>query len=397
MRPRWVATQPDIFEMGENWLATGGVGMDDGKDVLATVKDGTNDGDGADVDMTARPGRPCQGRLSSWPSFPRNAPVSRPSQATEHPTPGEYDLFREPEYRRTMGDATDGDVLVAVENPEHVQQLLRTASDLAILLGGGVRIVTVAVKPLGSPFGLFDDETIRQEFAEESRELQERAAPPADVEVSQDIVVARSVSRGLQRAVTRTDPAGLVVGWEGGPERADAVLGSTLDSLLERARCDLYIERIGREADGVSSVLLPVAGGPHVPTAATVATAIAVRNDATVHLVTVRTAGTPREQAEEGIDEGRTALEGVPGPVPDVESTVIDATDTSTATDALVEEAAGHDVVVLGATRKGPLRRRLVGSVPQDVVGRTDRTLIVARSETAVGGFLARLGEVIRR
>ncbi|MFB6267704.1 MAG: universal stress protein [Halodesulfurarchaeum sp.] len=296
-----------------------------------------------------------------------------------------------------MGDATGRDILVAVENPEHVTQLVRTAADLAILLDGGIRIVTVAVKARDSPFGLFDDETIRQEFAEESRELLERAAPPADVAVSQDIVVARSVSRGLQRAVTRTDPAGLVVGWEGGPERSDAVLGNTLDSLLERARCDLYIERIGREADGVSSVLLPVAGGPHVPTAATVATAIAVRNDAPVHLVTVRTAGSTRGQAEERLEEGRTALEGVPGPMPDVESRVIEATDTSTATDALVEEVPAHDVVVLGATRKGPLRRRLVGSVPRAVVGRTDRTLIIARSETAVGGLRARLGEVVRR
>jgi nucleotide-binding universal stress UspA family protein len=66
-------------------------------------------------------------------------------------------------------------------------------------------------------------------------------------------------------------------------------------------------------------------------------------------------------------------------------------------TDALVAAAADHDVVVLGATRKGPLRGRLVGSVPRRVVRRTDATVILARDGSVVGGLLGRIGGLLRR
>ena len=169
-----------------------------------------------------------------------------------------------------------GPVLVAVGNPEHVQQLVRTAGDLAHDGPGRVRLVTVVAKPRDSPFGVFADETIRREFAGDSRELVERAETPPGVTVEREVVVARSVAGGILSAVEETDPTALVVGWQGRSRRTDALLGTTVDRLVERAPCDLYVERVGREADGVDSVLLPVAGGPHVRAAATAARATLV-------------------------------------------------------------------------------------------------------------------------
>ena len=302
----------------------------------------------------------------------------------------------------------DGPVLVAVGNPEHVQQLVRTAGDLA---SGGperVRIVTVVAKPRDSPFGVFADETIRREFAGDSHELVRRAETPPGVTVEREVVVARSVTGGILDAIEETDPAALVVGWQGRSRRTDALLGTTVDALVERAPCDLYVERVGREADGVDSVLLPVAGGPHVRAAATAARAIAERNDARVHVLSVETPGSDVGGAA-AVAEARELLEGRDGnggerataggggvetrAVPVVGETV----EAADVTDALVAAATDHDVVVLGATRKGPLRGRLVGSVPRRVVGRTDATVILARDGSAVGGLFGRLGGLLRR
>lgn len=288
---------------------------------------------------------------------------------------------------------SSGPVLVAVAEPDHVQQLVRTAGDLARLGSGTVRLVTVAVKPHDSPFGIFDDETIRREYAGDSHELLERATPPPDVSVERDVVVARSVARGILRAVEETGPAALVVGWDEPARRTDAVLGTTVDTLVERASCNLYVERIGREADGVESVLLPVAGGPHVGVAATAATAIAASNEARVVVLSVATSDSGVD-AEVFVTEGREALVATPGPGVPVETAVREADDV---TAALVAEAADHDVVVLGATRQGAIRRQLVGSVPRRVVRRTDRTVILARAADAVGGPLGRLGGLLRR
>ncbi len=291
-----------------------------------------------------------------------------------------------------MSTDRSGPVVVGVTNPEHVQQLVRTAADLAAPRSGTVRLVSVAVKDYASPFGVFDDETIVSEFAARSHELVEGVEAPADVTVERDVVAARSAAGGLASAVKEANASGLVVGWRGPTNRADAVLGSTTDELVERLPCDLYVERVGREAGGVDSVLLPVAGGPHVDAAARVAAAIADRNGATVVVLSVDT-GDGGRSAEDAVAEGRDAVLATPGLEPDIAMRAVDARD---ATDAIVAAAADHDVAVLGATRQGKLRRRLTGSVPRRVVDRTDLTVILARDGDAVGGVAGRLGRVLR-
>jgi len=287
-----------------------------------------------------------------------------------------------------------GPVLVAVEAPEHVQQLVRTACDLARLGAREVRLVTVVAKPHDSPFGVFADETIRREYAGDSHELLVRATAPEGVTVERDVVVARSVAGGILSAVAESDPAALVVGWQGGTRRTDAVLGTTVDTLIERADCDLYVERIGREANGVESVLLPVAGGPHVGAAATAAAAIADRNDARVVVLSVASDEADREEAAAFVREGREALATVPGVDPRVETAI---RTSGSVTDAVVDAARDHDVIVPGATRQGSLRRRLVGSIPGRIVERTDRTVIVARGAGTVGGLSYLLGRLLGR
>jgi nucleotide-binding universal stress UspA family protein len=283
---------------------------------------------------------------------------------------------------------SDGDVMVAVEDPDQVAQLVRTAGALARAAGRTVRLVTVVVKPHDSPFGLFSDETIIEEFAADSQELLAAAPDPEGVEVVRDLVVARSVADGLVSAVERDRPAALVIGWDTDPRAADVLLGSTVDEVFERAATDVYVERIGREADGVASVLLPVAGGPHVDAARAAAVAIADASDATVTVLSVAAGGLDETAASDLADETSAAVER------DLEPDRVDVevASGSSVEDVIVDRAADHDVVVLGATRKGALRGRLVGSVPRRVVDRSDRTVLVARDAS---GRLGRVGRLL--
>lgn len=285
---------------------------------------------------------------------------------------------------------TDGDVLVAAADPAHVQQLVRTASDMARRSSGTVRLVTVSVKPHNSPFGVFDDETIREDFAGDSRRLLETADPPADVTLTRDVVVGRSVASGLLSAVEEYDPAALLVGWDGVSGRSGSVLGTTVDKLVERIPCDLYVERIGREANGVESVLLPVADGPNVEPAARIAVAIAVGNDASISIVSVDTGD---GEAKARVNAAAETVREIDGGVP--ASTAI--LKSSTVSSAITDVAPDHDVLVLGATRQSGLHRRLLGSVPKRVVERTDRTVILARAGSIVGGPLDRVGQLLGR
>lgn len=287
-----------------------------------------------------------------------------------------------------QGSAADGDVMVAVEDPEQVAQLVRTAGALARSGGRTVRLVTVVVKPPASPFGLFSDETIIEEFAADSHELLDEAPAPEGVDVVRDLVVARSVADGLVSAVKREDPAALVIGWDTDPRASEVLLGSTVDEVFERAPTDVYVERIGREADGVESVLLPVAGGPHVGAARQAAVAIARENDAEVTILSITTDGPDEGELEAIVEQERAAVAARIGE--DRVHTEITAGDSVEG--VIVSRATAHDVILLGATRKGPFRGRLVGSVPRRVVDRSDRTVIVAR---ATAGRLGRLQRVL--
>ncbi|MFA9424860.1 universal stress protein [Natronorubrum sp. A-ect3] len=280
-------------------------------------------------------------------------------------------------------------VLVAVENPEHAEQLARTAGDLARATDGVVQIVSVVVKSHESPFSVYTDDAIIEQYSGDAQETLDRATSvaPKDVTVTGELVVGNSVSDGLLTAIERTDARALVVGWQERRGRTDAVLGTTVDRLLERASCDLYVERIGSEANGVDSILLPVAGGPHVRPAATIAKAIAARNDATVTVASVAGADVSTDVAQESTVDAQLALEETPGPSVNVQIRLHDSDDI---VGTLVDEVANHDVLVFGATRQGALHRRLVGSIPRTVIKRTDRTVILARAGDAVGGPVLR-------
>ncbi len=285
-----------------------------------------------------------------------------------------------------------GDVLVAVEDPDHVTQLVRTAADMARQGTGRVRLISVVAKPRDSPFSLFTDETIVREFADDSHELIDQAPDPEGVEVVRDLVVARSVAKGIVSAVKRTEPAALIIGWDSDPSRSDALLGTVVDTVFERASTDVYAERMGREAEAVESILVPIAGGPHVRAAVNGAGAIARENDAEISLLAVTGETVDAETAADYLESGQSILETTYGGSIDVDTTV--GTGTS-AESVIVDAAPEHDIIVLGASRKGALRGRLVGSVPRQVVRQTEETVIVARDRKATRGLFGHLRRLL--
>lgn len=277
----------------------------------------------------------------------------------------------------------DGPVLVAVAHPGRVEQLVRTASDLARLGSGTVQIVSIVSKPRASPVSLYSDKTIIERFAQETQEIIEKATQvaPDDVTVEREILVDRSVSEGLLTAIDRADPAAIVIGMQEGKSRTGAIIGTNIDRLIKRAPCNLYIERVGYEANGVDSILLPVAGGPHVRPAAVAAKAIAARNDATVYILSVGEAEGDTDVAREYTDEAVAQFETIPGPEISVKMLLEVGENVS---DVIVETATHHDILIFGVTRQSSVRRRLVGSIPQEVVPRADKTVVLARSSEVV-------------
>jgi len=303
---------------------------------------------------------------------------------------------------RGTPSAEEFTLLVAAGDPDNVPQLMRTATDIARFEGGSVHVVSVVHEPYNSEFGLFTDETIREEYAGDRRAVLEQAidaGESADTEVTGSVVVARHVSDGILEAAEKTDADAILVGWRD-RRRSDAVLGTMVDSLLTRSPTDVLVERIGTTADGVESVLVPVAGSQHAALAARVGGAIATANDARLLLLAVATDDVSLESAQESVERTeRALLELWEGPertarnALQVDCSVVEGDSVA---DVIVEEAPAHDVVLMGATRGSALRRRLIGSIPQAVTRRTDQTVLLAQRSTAFSRLSRIVGRVRR-
>lgn len=284
-------------------------------------------------------------------------------------------------------------ILVAVSNPSSARQLARTAVDVARANDGNIHVVSVIHKPYTSPFLMFSDDHIKAEYSDGREKIVDQArsvADESDVPVSDSLLVGSDVADAITSAIDRIDADAVLLGWRGESRTSDVVLGTTIDPVLAGADCDVLVEKVGTEVETVDSILLPTVGGPHAKLAADVSSAIAVANDASIGVLSVVSPdATDRERAQADRHVAKT-MESFDDEVT-ATPLVRDATDVA---DEIMWAASDHDLIVLGATRKGLLGRKMVGAVPKTVGERADCPVIVTKrrsDDSWFGRLLARL------
>ena len=290
-----------------------------------------------------------------------------------------------------MATESQGDtyrVAVAVAKPEHLEQLMRTAIDLARERDGEIFVISVVVTSRSSPFALYQDEVIKEEFSDDRRELLDRAiaiAEPTEVDVDGRLVVADSVARGIITAVEECEADVVLMGWHARTHR-DLVMGHTVDEVVTSAPCDVLLEKIGETASEVDEILLPAGDGPDMDLATTVARAIARANDARVEIVRVISPKATAQQRENALDllaKTETKLGDIP-----TKTTILEEEEI---VDTLIEEAEKRDVTVIGGGRGGWFRRVVVGSTARGVGRHAEATLIVATKNRPAKYWISRL------
>jgi amino acid transporter/nucleotide-binding universal stress UspA family protein len=285
--------------------------------------------------------------------------------------------------RTTSGKATQ--LVVPLANPTHGRQLVRTAIDVARGRDAELLVMSVVTVPQQTPL-----EEGRQfvdsqwTIVDEAISYIEEAAP--DIPVTGTVRIGHDVAQAVLNTVEQNESDAVLIGWRGRSRRTEFVLGSNIDRIVTRARCDVLVERVGTSFDtAVESILVPVAGGPHASLAAEVAGAIARPNDATVHVVNV----VPPAAGEERRAVGQALLDGIRETLPGVtvETTLIEAEDVAR---ALVAAADAHDITVIGATRESLLQQLVFGSIPEDVAARAAGTVIMTKRHLGLTSWLSR-------
>ncbi|MFB6121609.1 MAG: amino acid permease [Halobacteriaceae archaeon] len=280
-------------------------------------------------------------------------------------------------------------ILVPIANPESVEQLMRTAFDIAADRNAEIVAMSVVTVPQQTPlsegrrFVSHEREVIDAalDFAEEER---------PDVPVSGTIRIGHDVAKAILNTVEQADVDLVLLGWRGRSRRRDVALGSNVDQVVTGARCDVLVERMG-PAEKVESILVPTAGGPHAAFAAEIARAIALPNEARVDVLHVA-------DAEEG---GAERSEKILARTVDLLDDDVQVTTQSVVSDDVVDEiverSRDYDLTIIGSSRESLLQQLVFGAIPEAVGRRAKSTVIMAKRDLGITSRVTRWFRGYRR
>ncbi len=280
-------------------------------------------------------------------------------------------------------------VVVPVANPATEETLIRYAAASAYGHDGPTELVAVnviEVPPQMSPEQI-ELEEVRVERQQELLDSARGTAKTLDIPLRTRALVGRNAGSALLSVIEEEEADHVLMGW-GGRRRRDAIFGSTLDPVIERAPCEVTLVTNPSQSPGR---IVALAGrGPNAPSAIRRAGELArTFDDASLTLLNVQPPadGEGSEDADDGVDEtpsptvvGEEAIDSV------ATTAGLDASEyeprvvvSDTVRESLLETVNEYDTVSVGATGESLAARALYGSIPQAIVEQSDGTVLIAR------------------
>jgi len=256
-------------------------------------------------------------------------------------------------------------ILVPIANPEYADKLIKLASLIAKQREGEVILLNVVTIPDQTP----PSGAIR--YVESAKEFLSKLIRGMDVPAGGIVKIGHSVSEAILNTVEEVKPNLIIMGWRGRTFRKDFVLGSTIDPVLLRAKCDVAVVRFEPTWREIKKILISTAGGPHAVLAAELARDLAKQTNASITLLYVGKSEEDRKKAEKAFKETLKPLEGLKVNT----KFLIDRN----VVDRIAKESEKHDIVLIGTTNQPFLKNFLLGVFPEKVVSRTRRTVVMTR------------------
>ncbi len=202
--------------------------------------------------------------------------------------------------------------------------------------------------------------------------------------IGSSIVYCRSTARGILAEARQRRTDLILLGWRGTAQRRRGyVFGSTVDPILERAPCSVLVARNpGRPP--FRRVLVPVAGGPNSRMALEIAGMLADPESGRVEALHVVRPGS-RSPSANGYLAESAERSGLPASRFSMK-TLVDEDPKA----VILREARESDLVVLGASPTGFLRRVLRISLPELIARECDKPMVVVQARRSFSRFLPR-------
>lgn len=191
--------------------------------------------------------------------------------------------------------------------------------------------------------------------------------------VEGSFLYTRKIVNGIERMIDSRDIDTLVL-----PSTSTGgLLGPNItERLVTNAECDVIVVNGRPGFDGVESILLPIAGGPHSGLAADTAQRIAEHGNAWIdilHVIEEDASNHRRELAEEYVE---ATCHRIARP----ETTTTWILEAENATEAIIEQSRYYGLTVIGAPTVGRLHRFVYGSTNRNIRAEANSVVLSARN-----------------
>jgi amino acid transporter/nucleotide-binding universal stress UspA family protein len=273
-------------------------------------------------------------------------------------------------------------VVVGVANPETQRGLLRLAAATARAHEDEGVPELVAVNVIEAERD--PDRNVASDRLDSQRALLETTrelAAEMDVRLRTSAIVAADAGEALVDVIREENADQALVGWRGRRENDERVFGTTLDTVVTQAPCDVSLVTI--EDDAIGTPVALAGSGPHAPVAARRAADFATVSDSVAILLNVQ----QRTEDDETnrVKRGRATIQSVAerGGLDDeeYESVVIVAADVES---AMMQAVREYDTVCVGLSEKSDLSRAMFGSLAERISQETPGNVGIVRSAGAI-------------
>ena len=282
-------------------------------------------------------------------------------------------------------------ILLPLANPRTARDLVRIGAGVG--RGRPTEITALGIVEVPDGVSLAEGAT----HARTARRLLQRVLDFGDeegVEIRTMVRIGRRAADGVIEAVGEEDSDLVIFGWGGPPSvaaaarsaaaraapREAAVFSPTIDAVVRESPCDIAVVK-QRGLDQISSILVPVRGGPHAEMAMRLARDLGKRFGAQVVVMHV----VPRGIGERALLREQAALDTFVkehGGGRRVRGLLLEAASVRA---AILREASNHQLVVMGASAHPstvtPDGRFLFGVVAEAVASRARPTVIVVKTK----------------
>lgn len=227
------------------------------------------------------------------------------------------------------------------------------------------------------------DETSLSEGAEQAVDSRAKLdevydlLPDKRVEFKPLVRVAHRVFEGIMESVATERADLLILPWKGSARSEELLFGRTIDRLVEKPPCNVLVARVGDLAK-CKRILLPVRGGPFADYALQIAAQLATTLDGEITVLHC-------EQTFGALEFGQALYDTFISRLrfqPRVKRVI---TVQGMALEAILQEARGHDLVIIGAGAAAEPQSFVLGPVVEQIAKSMEKPLLVVKTQQTLG------------